>query len=151
MQGFYNILTKIQEQLEADAFVNTVTYGNIFDVELNKLDIYPLSHFIVNNATMNGSTWTFSMSLICMDLVDISKEEKVSKFISNSNEQDVLNTQLAVINRILEVLRRGDLREQLYQLSGTPSCEPFTDRFENMVAGWTVTFDVEIPNDMTIC
>ena len=151
MKGFYNITTKIKETLALDAFVNTVTYGDIFEVDLNKQDIFPLSHFIVNNATYLGSAWQFSLSVICMDIVDESKDAVTDKFLGNNNEQDVLNTQLAVINGLLELLRRGNLRDELYELTGTPNVEPFTDRFENKVAGWTLSLDVLIPNDMTIC
>jgi len=151
MQGFYNITTKIKETLALDAFVNTVTYGDIFEIDLNKQDIFPLSHFIVNSATLNGSVWQFNMSLLCMDIVDESKEDVTDKFLGNNNEQDVLNTQMAVINRLLELLRRGDLHTELYQLEGTPTIEAFFDRFENKLAGWTLSFDVLIPNDMTIC
>ena len=86
-----------------------------------------------------------------MDIVDISKEETSDLFVGNDNEQDVLNTQLAVINRLVEVLRRGDLRSELYQLDGDVTCEPFTERFENNLAGWAATFDVLVPNTMTIC
>jgi len=151
MQGFYNITTKIKETLALDDFVNTVTYGDIFEIDLNKQDIFPLSHFIVNSATLNGSVWQFNMSLLCMDIVDESKEDVTDKFLGNDNEQDVLNTQMAVINRLLELLRRGDLYTDLYQLEGTPQIEAFFDRFDNKVAGWTLSFDVLIPNDMTIC
>jgi len=151
MQGFYNITTKIKETLALDDFVNTVTYGDIFEIDLNKQDIFPLSHFIVNSATLNGSVWQFNMSLFCMDIVDESKEDVTDKFLGNDNEQDVLNTQMAVINRLLELLRRGDLHTDLYQLEGSPTIEPFVDRFKNKVAGWTLTFDVLIPNGMTIC
>lgn len=151
MQGFYNITTKIKETLALDDFVNTVTYGDIFEIDLNKQDIFPLSHFIVNSATLNGSVWQFNMSLLCMDIVDESKEDVTDKFLGNDNEQDVLNTQMAVINRLLELLRRGDLYSDLYQLEGTPTIEPFVDRFDNKLAGWTLTFDVLIPNGMTIC
>jgi oligoribonuclease NrnB/cAMP/cGMP phosphodiesterase (DHH superfamily) len=151
MQGFYNITTKIKETLALDDFVNTVTYGDIFEIDLNKQDIFPLSHFIVNSATLNGSVWQFNMSLLCMDIVDESKEDVTDKFLGNDNEQDVLNTQMAVINRLLELLRRGDLHTELYQLEGTPTIEAFFDRFENKLAGWTLSFDVLIPNDMTIC
>jgi len=151
MQGFYNITTKIKETLALDDFVNTVTYGDIFEIDLNKQDIFPLSHFIVNSATLNGSVWQFNMSLLCMDIVDESKEDVTDKFLGNDNEQDVLNTQMAVINRLLELLRRGDLYSDLYQLEGAPQIEAFFDRFENKVAGWTLSFDVLIPNDMTIC
>jgi len=151
MQGFYNITTKIKETLALDDFVNTVTYGDIFEIDLNKQDIFPLSHFIVNSATLNGSVWQFNMSLLCMDIVDESKEDITDKFLGNDNEQDVLNTQMAVINRLLELLRRGDLYTELYQLEGAPQIEAFFDRFDNKVAGWTLSFDVLIPNDMTIC
>ena len=75
------------------------------------------------------------------------------EFRGNNNEQDVFNTQLAVANRLLELLRRGDLYSELYQIAegSSPLLEPFVDRFENKLAGWAVSFDVEIPNDMTIC
>jgi len=151
MKGFYNLTDTLKDALEEDVFVNTVTYGDIFKVDLKKQTIFPLSHFIVNNGTYNGNIWTFNVSLICMDIVDYSKEDDQDDFVGNDNEQDVLNTQLAVINRLLERLRRGDLRDNLYQLNGSPSVEAFTDRFDNLLAGWTVTFDVDIANDMTIC
>jgi hypothetical protein len=154
MQGFYNVTTKIKEELEKDAFVKTVTYGDIFDVDLKKQTIFPLSHFMVNNATLNGNIWTFSFSLLCMDLVDKVKEYAEGDpdyFEGVENQQDVWNTQLAVANRVLEMLRRGDLYDELYQLDGQPSCQPFVDRFENDLAGWTVDFTIMIPNGMTIC
>jgi len=151
MQGFYNVTTTIKDELASDEFVNTVTTGDIFDVDLLKQTIFPLSHIIVNQATLQNNVWRFNLTILCMDIVDISKEETTELFVGNDNEQDVLNTQLAVINRLVEVLRRGDLRSELYQLDGDVTCEPFTERFENNLAGWAATFDVLVPNTMTIC
>ena len=150
MNGFYYALDIIKNQLELDNDVNVVNTGIIEDVLLKKKDIYPYSHILVNNATLNGSTWSVSYSVICMDIVDISKEQTTDIFRGQNNVQDVLNTQFVVINRVLEVLRRGE-NTHLYQLDGSPNCEPFEDRFEHGVAGWTVTFDLLIPNDMTVC
>lgn len=151
MKGFYQVTTAIKDQLYKDIFVNTVSSGDIFEIDLNKQTIFPLSHIIVNNATYNGNTWLFNISVLCMDVVDFSKTENTNQFLTNDNEQDVLHTQLMVINRLLEVLRRGSLYDDLYQLQGTPNCEPFVDRFENKIAGWTVTFDVMVSNEMTSC
>lgn len=151
MKGFYQITTTIKDQLYKDIFVNTVSSGDIFEIDLNKQTIFPLSHIIVNNAQYNGNTWIFNISVLCMDIVDFSKTEVTDQFLTNDNEQDVLHTQLMVINRLLEVLRRGSLYDDLYQLQGTPNCEPFVDRFENRIAGWTVTFDVMVANEMTGC
>ena len=151
MKGFYQITTAIKDQLYKDVFVNTVSSGDIFEIDLNKQTIFPLSHIIVNNAQYNGNVWIFNISVLCMDVVDFSKTEQTDQFLTNDNEQDVLHTQLMVINRLLEVLRRGSLFDDLYQLQGTPNCEPFVDRFENKIAGWTVTFDVIVANEMTSC
>ena len=150
-QGFYNLTDKLKDELLKDPFVNTVTYGNIFEVDLNKQTIFPLSHFIVNNVVDRGQTLLFNISLLCMDLVDESKNDTVDEFVGNDNEQDVLNTQLAVANRIGAMLKRGDLYRTKYQLDGDVSLEPFVDRFDNKVAGWTATFNVVIPNEITIC
>ena len=151
MKGFYNLSTTIREGLEDDAFCNTVIFGNASEVDLNKQSLFPLSNFVFTNAVLNGSIWTFTVELSCADIVDISKEDTVDEFVGNDNEQDVLNTQLAVISRLMERLRRGDLYDDYYQLNGIPSMQPFTGQLEMLLAGWTVTFDVDIKNDMTIC
>jgi len=154
MQGFYNLSNKIRETLQLDAYVNTVTFGDIFEVDLNKSTIFPLSHVMISSATMQSNVWNFSVSVLCMDIVDESKtfpEGDPASFRGNNNEQDVMNTQMAVANRLLELLLRGDLYVEKYQLDGSPQIEFFVDRFENKLAGVTASFNVLIPNDMTIC
>jgi hypothetical protein len=155
MQGFYNITERIRVQLAQDVFVNTITYGDIFRVDLKKQTIFPLCHVVVNNATMEGNVFRYNISVMAMDIVDISKDAidntALGQFRGNDNEQDVLNTQFAVIARLLKVLESGDLFTELYQLDGNPNIEPFTERFENYLAGWVASFDVLIPNDMTSC
>jgi hypothetical protein len=151
MKGFYQISQAIKEQLDADAFVNTVTIGDIFKVDLNKQTIFPLSHIMINSAAYNGNTFNYSISVLCMDIVDESKEATTDIFVGNDNEQDVLNTQQMVATRLLEMLRRGDLYDDGFQLQDGASIEYFVDRFENKIAGVTVTMNVIAQNDMTIC
>ena len=151
MKGFYNVTDKIKDALVAEPFVNTVTFGSIDDVDLNKQTIFPLSHVTVNSTTVGTKTLTFNISILSMDIVDISKDEVTDIFVGNDNEQDVLNTQLALQTRVINQLQRGDLYTDLYQIEGDVTCEPFVDRFENKLAGWAATFDVVVQNDMTIC
>jgi hypothetical protein len=151
MKGFYNLTKKLKEALDAEPFVNTVTFGSLDDVDLNKQTIFPLSHIIVNNTIIGTNTLTFNVSMLSMDIVDISKDEITDIYVGNDNEQDVLNTQLALQTRVLNILQRGDLYTELYQIEGDVNCEPFVDRFENKLAGWAATFDVVVQNDMTIC
>jgi len=151
MKGFYNVTEQLKTALAAEPFVNTVTFGSLDDVDLNKQTIFPLSHIIVNNTTVGTKTLTFNISILSMDIVDISKAATTDIFVGNDNEQDVLNTQLGLLTRIINILQRGDLYTNLYQIEGDVNCEPFVDRFENKLAGWTATFDVLVQNDMTIC
>jgi len=151
MKGFYQVTDKLKTLLNAEPFVNTVTYGSIDDVDLDKQSIFPLSHIIVNNAVVGTKTTTFSISILAMDIVDISNDEVTDTFVGNDNEQDVLNTQLALLTRVINELQRGDSYTDKYQVQEDVTCEPFMDRFENKLAGWTATFSVMAVNDMTVC
>jgi hypothetical protein len=151
MTGYYNLLDKLKTHFDSDPIVNTVTQGDIFKVDLSKQTIFPLVHIMVNNCTFSGNTITWNISLIAMDIVDLSKSATTDIFLGNDNEIDVLNTQNAVLNRAYEIIRHGSLAYDLFMVEGTATAEPFTERFENYMAGWTMTFDIVTPNDMTIC
>ena len=149
--NYFDIIDKIKQHFENDPLINTVTQGDIFDVDLNKQTIFPLCHIIVNQATFENNVIRYNISILAMDITDISKSETADKFDGNDNELYILNTMMAVHNRCYEMLRRGDLYTDKFQVDGSPTCEPFTERFENKLAGFTLTVDILIPNDMTIC
>ena len=151
IRGYYLLTQAIKDALLGGINVNTVTEGDLFDIDLSKQSIFPLSHLIINTVTAQESVLRFNISILSMDIVDESKEPTTDIFIGNNNEQDVLNTQLAVLNKLVQVLRRGDLYSSQYQLDGDASLEPFVDRFENKVAGWTATLDILVNNDIEIC
>lgn len=138
----YRIIKEIKEALLGEPFVNTVTEGDIFEVDLNKQTIFPLSHIIINQATHQGNILSFNITILLMDIIN-QKDD--------SNKVDIWNTQMLVGTRVLNRLNRGDLRNDFWELTGSPSFEPFTERFENDLAGWAVTFDVLVRNDITIC
>lgn len=151
IRGFYLLTETIKDQLLGDVNVNTVTTGDIYDIDLAKQSIFPLSHIIINNVTTQEQTLTFNISVLAMDIVDESKELTTDVFRGNNNEQDILNTQLAVLNKLVMVLRKGTLYSDQYQLDGDATLEPFYERFDNRLAGWSATFNVFVKNDITIC
>ena len=151
IRGFYLLTDLIKEQLLSDEDVNTVTFGDITQVDLYKQSIFPLSHLIVNSVTSGENVLSFSVSILSMDIVDVSKEETTDIFVGNNNEQDVFNTQLSVLHKLIQKLSIGSLYRDLYQVVGDVTLEPFKDRFDNELAGWTATFDVMIANDINVC
>ena len=151
MIGFYTAIDKLKAHFDADALVNSVSEGDIFQVDLAKQTIFPLVHIMVNSCSFETNVLRFNISLIAMDLVDISKTENTSVYLGNDNTQDALNSTLAILNRAYDIMLHGSLAYDLFQIDGNPTCEPFTERFENLLSGWTMTFDVLVPNEMTIC
>ena len=130
IRGFYQLTETIKTSLLEDVNCKSVTIGNLDDVNLEKQDIFPLAHIIINQVSQEDGVLRFSISILNMDIVDLSKEETTNLFRGNNNLQDILNTQLSVSNATLE---------------------PFYDRFENELAGWTASFDVLIYNDIRHC
>jgi len=151
VRGFYQVTDTIKNQLLDDRNINTVTTGDITQINLRKQDIFPLGHIIINSVTIEEQVLRFNITLLTMDIVNMQKQETIDIFTGNTNEQDILNTQLSVINKIVQVLKRGTLYTNKYQLDGDPVCEPFFDRFENELVGWSANMDIIINNDITIC
>ena len=104
IRGYYQLTKTIKEQLLSDTYIKTVTTGNLSDINLRKQDIFPLAHIIVNNVIIGEQTLRFNISVLAMDIVNQAKTETTDLFTGNSNEQDILNTQLGVINKLVQNL-----------------------------------------------
>lgn len=155
MTSVYDIVSTIKTFLRANPIVNTVTYGDITDIDLNKTVIFPLTHFFINNVTVLDQVMQVSISMLFTDIVDYTKTQNTNDFGNredNTNLIDVYNTQLQIANTLIQDLKRGDLFTDKYQLEGNPVLEPFNDRFENELAGWTVDLTINIPNNnISVC
>lgn len=154
MTNVYDLVTDIKTFLRANPIVNTVTFGDISDVDLRKTTIFPLTHFLIGNTTVTSNTLRITISLLFLDIVDYTKDFNNNDFgdrEDDSNIVDVYNTQLQIANDLISHLKRGDLYRDKYQLIGDPVCEPFRDRFENELAGWGVDLVIEVPNNFSVC
>ena len=151
IRGFYLVLTTIKEELLSNPSIKSCTFGDITDIDLQKQTIFPLAHIIIDGVTNSEKTLQFNFTVLTMEQIDTNNQYDEDIFTGNTNTQDILNTQLAVSNRLVSRLRTGALSQTGYELVGDPTCEPFFDRFENILAGWATTFTVQILNDINVC
>jgi hypothetical protein len=56
-----------------------------------------------------------------------------------------------ICQRAFESMRRGQMSDDYSIESETASFDFFEDRFTDQVAGTTMTFDITMANEMTIC
>lgn len=130
----------------SNTVIQTTSIGDIFEVDLVETK-YPLLHIGTQTAGYSTGSLTYSFQFIVMDLV--KKDE--------SNEEDVLSDMLQVIGDVLSVLLNSDFDtdftdfRQVIQIQDSISCEPFTERFDNEVTGWTASIDIVVSFDASAC
>lgn len=151
VNSYYDILDMLKTKILTISETNTVTAGDLSKVDIRKKTIFPLAHIVVNNIVQNDQTLSYNVSVLCMDLVHTYKEAETDILRGNDNEQDVINTQAFVLNQLIQSMRAGDLYRDKYQIDGGVTIEFFADRFENNMAGAEATFDIQIPNDISVC
>ena len=152
MKHVYDILDVLRDELRSHPAVNTVSYGDITDLDLDKTTMFPLSHLLIDSASYGGNTITFRIKVLCADIVDYNKSPSdFDEFYGNDNLHDVMNTQFQVINSLITKLMRGDLFKSNYQVTSTPSAEPFKESYGNVLAGWSTVIQIEIPNGVSVC
>jgi hypothetical protein len=149
--NYFTTVDTLRAHFNADPIVNEVTQGDIFSVDLNKKTIFPLVHIIVNNSTAEEFVIRFNITIMAMDIVDFSKDATTDQFYGMDNEIDALNSMHDVLIRAYKLMKAGSIWDAKVQVEDNANLEPFVERFENNLAGWAMTFDVVVPNDMTIC
>ncbi len=153
MRTVYQVLDKIKSKLRSSPNIQTVSFGDFFDMDLNKTSIFPIAHIGLGNTSIQEHKLEVGINLILLDIVDDNRDPSTEdEFYSNNNLQDILNTLLAEANILVSDLRRGSAYDELFEVESNISAEPFLDRFENQLAGWSLNIAVSFPNnDISIC
>ena len=153
MRAVYQILDKIKDKLRTSPNIQTVSFGDIMEVDLNKTTLYPLAHVGMGDVSLQDHKIEVTINLLLLDIVDDNRDPSTEdEFYGNSNLQDILNTLLAEANILISDLRRGSSFDELYQIDTDITARPFLDRFENQLAGWGVDLIISFPNnDVSIC
>ena len=153
MRAYYELLRILYSIFNEDSDVNTITQGDITEIDLQRKNIFNLVHISVNNSTFNENTQVFNTTIFCMGIRDINKEvDTFDKFRNNDNEIDNLNTTHAVLRRAYNKIVHGKFAENsddIFVLNN-PVLEPFTERYENLLDGWEMTIDIEV-DDTLMC
>ena len=74
VRGFYQLTETIKEELLKDVNINTVTTGDITDVNLNKQDIFPLGHIIIESVIDEEQVLRFVLRNLPLDIVKVVRQ-----------------------------------------------------------------------------
>tara|TARA_R110000744_G_scaffold37582_2_gene86016 strand:- start:5413 stop:5871 length:459 start_codon:yes stop_codon:yes gene_type:complete len=152
MNNIFKVTDAIRAELQSNKLINQVTFGDLFEVDLLKKNIFPLAHVGMSTARIGEGVAYVDMSVLFLDIVDEQKQEQVDQFYGNDNEHYVLNSMFAAATKTIQELMRGDLYAQGFQVEDeSVSIEFFSERFEDKLAGCGMEFTVIIKNTLDLC
>ena len=149
-KSYNNVIDTLKCVGEQHLNIHSVTSGDIWEIDLEKNTLFPLFHINPVNVSVGMNTRTFNFQLFVMDLVEPDE----------SNEQEVLSDCLEIMNDIIAVYKHGEIlysydaaagEEQRYFIDNDFTIEPFTERFDNAVTGWVMSFAITVENELNSC
>ena len=147
--------------------ISTVSVGDIFDINLEKMEKMPLLHINPTSVQTGDSELIYNFQLFICDLVSEKDDwqtyqaEQLTKLLDpKNNEQQVWNQTLEICTDFIGMLRHStrqsqegvdDINFPLYFTQDQFSIEPFQERFDNLLCGWTFTIGIKVMNDFDTC
>jgi len=152
MNNIFKLTDAIKDELQGNALINQVTFGDLFEVDLLKKNIFPLAHVGMASARIGEGVAYVDISILFLDIVDEQKQEQTDQFYGNDNEHFVLNSMFAAATKTVQELMRGDLYRDGFQLEQDDvSLEFFSERFEDKLAGVGLDMTIAIKNTLDLC
>ena len=147
MNHYSQVLNYLKTIAEQDDFVNTVTQGDMSNVDINKMNVFNMVHIdvLTGNFSTTHQTITFDIEIMCGQLRDSNKQDEGDKFWNQDNEVDNLNETMAVLNRMWFKMVT-DFTDQDIRATDTASLDQITEWNTNLIDGWLMTFTIELPN-----
>lgn len=151
VEAIYRVIQAMKAELESNPFCNKVTLGELTELDLAKMTMFPLANITMDNVTHSENSLTFQITIVNVDIVDISKDAIQDNIYGNDNLIYIWTNQLYVINRLVARLRQSTIAIDTMELEGDPQSEFINKEFENMLAGFTTTINLTVPNDINKC
>tara|TARA_R110002153_G_scaffold246001_1_gene401580 strand:+ start:213 stop:758 length:546 start_codon:yes stop_codon:yes gene_type:complete len=166
-KSYNNVINTLTRLAEYHEQISTVSVGDIFDINLEKMELFPLLHINPVNVTTGDSELIYNFQLFICDMVsekddwETEQQEQNSKLVDNkNNEQEVFNQTLEICTDFIGMLRHSsrqslsnvsNINDPIYFTQDQFTIEPFQERFDNLCCGWVFTIGVKVMNDFDTC
>ena len=171
---YNNVVNTLLRLGEYHDNISTTSVGDIYDINLEKMQKFPLLHINPTSVATGDSQLTYNFQIFIMDMVTekadwtTNRNEIVSPTLDEftklvktlSNEQDVFNETLQICTDFIGMLRHSsrqslegvnDINAPLYFTQDQFTIEPFQERFDNLCCGWVFNIGVLVQNDFQTC
>ena len=164
---YNNVINTLCRLGEYHQQISTVSVGDIYDINLEKLEKFPLLHINPLNVATGDSELVYNFQIFIMDMVSekndwkTKQQTELTKLVNTkNNEQEVWNQTLEIATDFIGMLRHStrqslegvnDINAPIYFTQDQFTIEPFQERFDNLCCGWVFQIGVKVMNDFSTC
>ena len=164
---YNNVVNTLLRLGEYHEQISTTSVGDIYDINLEVMEKFPLMHVNPTSVETGDSQLTYNFQVFIMDMVSeksdwqTKQHELLTKLVNTeNNEQEVFNQTLAICTDIIGMLRHSsrqsingvnDINEPIYFTQDQFTIEPFQERFDNLCCGFVFNIGVLVQNDFQTC
>ena len=164
---YNNVINTLCRLGEYHQQISTVSVGDIYDINLEKLEKFPLLHINPLNVSTGDSELIYNFQIFIMDMVSekndwkTKQQTELTKLVNTkNNEQEVWNQTLEIATDFIGMLRHSsrqslegvnDINAPIYFTEDQFTIEPFQERFDNLCCGWGFQIGVKVMNDFDTC
>ena len=152
---YYNVLNYFKTIMKNHPSIQSVTYGDVDSIDDKQYPEYPLGNVLITDSRFETSTTTFTVQLTIADKQkNLNNESSGSTnaqtipFYGVDDMVDIHANTLSILNDLTAYTQRG---VQGFEVNGDIICTPFSDRFNNGLAGWVANFELTTHNDKNRC
>ena len=166
-KSYNNVVNTLLRLGEYHEQISTTSVGDIYDINLEKMEKFPLMHINPTSVVTGDSQLTYNFQVFIMDMVSEKSDWQtkqhalLTKLVNTeNNEQEVFNQTLHICTDIISMLRHSsqqsiqgvnDINEPIYFTQDQFTIEPFQERFDNLCCGYVFNIGVLVQNDFQTC
>ena len=164
---YNNVVNTLLRLGEFHDQISTTSVGDIYDINLEKMEKFPLMHINPTSVNTGDSQLTYNFQIFVMDMVSeksdwqTAQQALLTKLVNTkNNEQEVFNQTLEICTDIIGMLRHSsrqsingvdDINQPIYFTQDQFTIEPFQERFDNLCCGYVFNLGVLVQNDFQTC
>jgi hypothetical protein len=137
---YKQVIEDLEEIADKHLQINSFGFGDItqltMNIETEKEPLYTRMYVIPTDTILNRNELTYNFQIIIADRLEDDY----------SNQRDVMNDTLEICKDVFTVLYLSE-----YESVWGATCEPFLERFETVLAGWTLNLTITQPFDYNRC
>lgn len=152
---YYNVLNYFKTIMTNHPSIAMVSQGELSDFDYDEFPNYPVGNVQIINANWGTSTTDYEIQLIVADKVKNKNNESNPRtneitipFYKRDDLVDIHANTFSILNDLTSYTQRS---VDGFEINDDIRCEPFSDRFNNGLAGWSATFTLTTHNDKNRC